>query len=139
MKEKCPDIDTSSKTIEIDTKAVNYEDFDISSLEKEYRKRIEEFQKRLKNKKKEEFKNVKISTENPDSKIELEYEKNQHRPVFQMDEPLYKSHLGVIIAFFLIIIITLIIVLFISNHYSNAILSTNEIINNKKISKSKII
>ena len=139
MKEKCPDIDTSSKTIEIDTKAVNYEDFDISSLEKEYRKRIEEFQKRLKNKKKEEFKNVKISTENPDSKIELEYEKNQHRPVFQMDEPLYKSHLGVIIAFFLIIIITLIIVLFISNHYSKANLSTNENINNKKISKSKII
>ena len=48
MKEKCPDIDTSSKTIEIDTKTENYHDLDILSLEKEYEKRKKEYEKERK-------------------------------------------------------------------------------------------
>ena len=118
MKEKCPDIDTSSKTIEIDTKTENYHDLDILSLEKQYEKRKKEYEKERKKNKNKDFKKMEISNDKSNSKKESEYEKSHKRSIYQIEEPCYETYLGLIIAFIIIIILIIIIVIYISVHFS---------------------
>lgn len=128
MKEKCPDIDTSGKNLEENSEIKNYYDLDIESLEKEYEKTKNEYEKKQLEHK-ELFKKVNISNNNNlNSKIEKDYEKTHHKSIYEISEPLYKSYFGVIIAIILIILCIIGIIIFITSHFSN--IKPNNITNN---------
>ena len=132
MKEKCPDIDTSSKSLEENNSEIkNYHDLDIESLEKEFEKTKNEYEKKQMEQK-ELFKKVKISNDNINSKIENDYEKTHQKSIYDISEPLYISYLGVIIAIIIIIFCIICIILFITSHFSN-IKSENNLQNNNNI------
>ena len=118
MKEKCSDIDTSSKNIEENSEIKNYHDLDIESLEKEFEKTKNEYEKKQLEHK-ELFKKVKISNDNINSKIENDYEKSHQTSVYDISEPIYKSYFGVIIAIIIIILCIIGIIVFITSHFSN--------------------
>ena len=129
MKEKCPDIDTSSKSLEENNSEIkNYHDLDIESLEKEFEKTKNEYEKKQMEQK-ELFKKVKISNDNINSKIENDYEKTHQKSIYDISEPLYISYFGVIIAIILIIFCIICIMLFVAYHFSN-IKSENNLQNN---------
>ena len=119
MKEKCPDIDTSSKNLESepDLDSKNYYDLDINTLEKEFEKTKKQYEaeKSLNN---EVFKKVIIRDNDSNSKIEDEYEKRHHHSIYESNEPLYKSYLGVIVAFVFLIFVIIIMVILISINFS---------------------
>ena len=119
MKEKCPDIDTSSKNLESepDLDSKNYYDLDINTLEKEFEKTKKQYEaeKSLNN---EVFKKVRIRDNDSNSKIEDEYEKRHHHSIYESNEPLYKSYLGVIVAFVFLIFVIIIMVILISINFS---------------------
>lgn len=119
MKEKCPDIDTSSKSLEKqpDSDFKNYYDLDINTLEKEFEKTKKNYEEenKLNN---GTFKKVKISNNDINSKIEDEYEKRRSHSIYESNEPLYKSCIGVIVAFALVIIVIIIIIILISINFS---------------------
>jgi len=119
MKEKCPDIDTSSKNLENqpDLDSKNYYDLDINTLEKEFEKTKKEYE--IENKfNNGVFKKIKISNNDSNSKIEDEYEKGHSHSIYESNEPLYKSYIGVIVAFVFLIIVIITIVILISINFS---------------------
>ena len=144
MEEKCPDIDTSTKNIEnIETNSdiKNYYDLDIRSLEKEYERRKKQYENERKQYNKKEFKKAKILNDNSSSNstIENEYTKSHRTSMYEINEPFYKSYLGIIIAFIIIIILIIIIVIIISVHFSKNLKNEKENEKNKVIHFYKTI
>ena len=129
MKEKCPDIDTSSKSFKIEENTKDYQNLDISALEKEFKKTQKEFEKvnkKNKNNKKTKFKKAQILNDDSNSKIENENDTHLHRSIYEIEEPLYRSHFGIIIAILIILILIIFISFLITNHFSNNNTITNE-------------
>lgn len=132
MKEKCPDIDTSTINIETQLGNKNYYELDINSLEKEFEKRKKEYEKERKQK---EFKKARIENNNNNSNVNIdnESEKTNQHSLYELEEPMHKRYLGVIILFLIILIIIVILIILISVFASN-----NNIKNEKKMYNKNI-
>lgn len=132
MKEKCPDIDTSTINIETQLGNKNYYELDINSLEKEFEKRKKEYEKERKQK---EFKKARIENNNNNSNVNIDNksEKTNQHSLYELEEPMHKRYLGVIILFLIILIIIVILIILISVFASN-----NNIKNEKKMYNKNI-
>ena len=137
MKEKCPDIDTSSSNIEDNMEIKNYNDLDINTLEKEFQKTKEQYEKEKEKEKK--FKKAKITHDSSYSKIDTEYSKSHVPSIYETEEPFNKTYLGVIIAFIIIIVSIIILIILINYHYSNINSNRNSNQNNENEYEYKII
>ena len=132
MEEKCQEIDTSSKNIEVEENIKNYQNLDIISLEKEFEKTKKKFEKE------QQFKKAKISNDDSYLKKENESKISHQKSFYDIEEPLYKSHFGIIIACIFIIILIIFISIFITNHFSHINLNSNEnktVVDNSNIEK----